>query len=77
MVFHTLTQSCARMRRYNMVVPQSERPDGNEGEPQAFGRWFASLFFMSPRDIFGYLVQGESQAKMVTSLYERGTIFYH
>ena len=23
-----------------------------EGEPQAFGRWFADLFFMSPRDIF-------------------------
>jgi hypothetical protein len=23
-----------------------------EGEPQAFGRWFAKLFFMSPRDIF-------------------------
>lgn len=22
------------------------------GEPQAFGRWFAELFFMSPRDIF-------------------------
>ena len=23
-----------------------------DGEPQAFGRWFAELFFMSPRDIF-------------------------
>ena len=23
-----------------------------EAEPQAFGRWFAKLFFMSPRDIF-------------------------
>ena len=23
-----------------------------EAEPQAFGRWFAELFFMSPRDIF-------------------------
>ena len=23
-----------------------------EGEPQAFGRWFADLFFMSPRDMF-------------------------
>ena len=23
-----------------------------DGEPQAFGRWFAELFFMNPRDIF-------------------------
>jgi hypothetical protein len=23
-----------------------------EGEPQAFGRWFAELFFTSPRDFF-------------------------
>jgi hypothetical protein len=23
-----------------------------DGEPQAFGRWFAELFFMTPRDIF-------------------------
>jgi hypothetical protein len=23
-----------------------------EGEPQAFGRWFAELFFTSPRDVF-------------------------
>lgn len=23
-----------------------------DGEPQAFGRWFAELFFMKPRDIF-------------------------
>src|SRR4051794_33962522 len=23
-----------------------------DGEPQAFGRWFAKLFFMNPRDIF-------------------------
>jgi hypothetical protein len=23
-----------------------------EGEPQAFARWFAELFFMSPRDVF-------------------------
>ena len=23
-----------------------------DGEPQAFGRWFAELFFMSPRDLF-------------------------
>jgi len=29
-VFHTLTQSCARMRRYNMVVPQVGRPDDYE-----------------------------------------------
>jgi hypothetical protein len=23
-----------------------------DAEPQAFGRWFAELFFMNPRDIF-------------------------
>ena len=23
-----------------------------DGEPQAFGRWFAELFFMSPQDMF-------------------------
>ena len=23
-----------------------------DGEPQAFGRWFAELFFMNPRDLF-------------------------
>src|SRR6266498_6075579 len=23
-----------------------------DAEPQAFGRWFAELFFMSPRDLF-------------------------
>ncbi len=25
--------------------------DHLDGEPQAFGRWFANLFFMNPRDI--------------------------
>src|SRR5262249_47461670 len=29
-VFHTLTQSCARMRRYNMIATQAGRPDDNE-----------------------------------------------
>jgi len=26
----TLTQLCARMRRYNMITPQAGRPDDNE-----------------------------------------------
>ena len=37
-----------------------------DGEPQAFGRWFAELFFMSPRDIF--VSDGSKDGKIDLSL---------
>jgi hypothetical protein len=46
-------------------------------EPQAFGRWFAELFFMSPQDIFISDGSKDGQIDLFFTTHNGKTVLHH
>src|SRR5882762_9930747 len=48
-----------------------------EAEPQAFGRWFAELFFMSPQDVFVSDGSKDGKIDLFFTTHNGKTVLYH
>lgn len=57
-------------------VRETQKPH-LDGEPQAFGRWFAELFYMSPRDIFVSDGSKDGKIDLFFTTHNGKTVLHH